>query len=222
MRSMMGFSGYYRIAAAMALCLGGCQPAASDKPISTISVPTNEVSAPADEPAVSGTTAKPAEGAVENEENGPKIAVEVKTLADALKEIAAEKGKWTVVDVWSTSCIPCMREFPHLVELAKKYPDKVRCVSINVDYVGLKSKTPESYVPAVEEFLKKQKAEFKNYLSATPDSDVFTELEIESIPAIVVLGPDGEKKKTFTDDNSGDDGITYEGDVIPWLESQLK
>ena len=115
-----------------------------------------------------------------------------------------------------------MREFPHLVELAKKYPDKVRCVSINVDYVGLKSKTPESYVPAVEEFLKKQKAEFKNYLSATPDSDVFTELEIESIPAIVVLGPDGEKKKTFTDDNSGDDGITYEGDVIPWLEAQLK
>jgi hypothetical protein len=38
----------------------------------------------------------------------------------------------------------------------------------------------------------------------------------------MVFGPDGDKKKTFTDDNSGEDGVTYEGDIIPWLEKALK
>lgn len=222
MRSIKGKAGSSGIAAVVALCLGGCQPAISDKPLSANSVPTNEVSAPADPASVTDTTSKSEEGAAEKGENTSKIAVQLESMSEVLTDVAAEKGKWTVVDVWSTSCVPCMKEFPHLVALSKKYPDKVRCVSVNVDYVGLKSKPPENYVPSVEEFLNKQKAEFKNYLSTTADSDVFVELEIESIPAVMVFGPDGEKKKTFTDDNSGEDGVTYEGDILPWLESQLK
>lgn len=237
MRSIKVKAGSYRIAAGLLLCLGGCQPALSEntlsektpsektpseKTLATNSVPTIPVSAPVNTPTNSPTTTEPQEGAVEKAGNAAKIAVELKSMSEVLQQVATEKGKWTVVDVWSTSCIPCMKEFPHLVALSKKYPDKVRCVSVNVDYVGLKSKPPESYVPNVEEFLTKQKAEFKNYLSTTPDSDVFVELEIESIPAVMVFGPDGEKKKVFTDDNSGEDGVTYEGDILPWLEENLK
>lgn len=222
MRSIKGKSIFHGIAAAVALSLGGCQPAASDTPLATTSVANTEVSSPADNPTVPANTSETDEGAANKEEKKAKIGVELKSLQDVLTDVAGLKGKWTVVDVWSTSCVPCMKEFPHLVALSKKFPDKVRCVSINVDYVGLKSKPPENYVAAVEDFLQKQKAEFKNYLSTTPDSDVFTELEIESIPAVMVFGPDGERKKTFTDDNSGDDGVTYEGDVVPWLEAQLK
>lgn len=227
MRSILGKAGSGGIVAALAICLGGCQPALSEKtanpsnPNGTTaanSVPANPVSAPAAAAEASDTTSKPEEGAAENDEKGSKVAVDMKSLEEILKEIAAEKGKWTVVDVWSTSCVPCMREFPFLVALSQKHPDKVRCVSVNVDYIGLKSKPPEKYLPNVEEFLKKQKAEFKNYLSTTADGDVFTELEIESIPAVIVFGPDGEKKKVFTDDNSGDDGVTYEGDILPYLD----
>lgn len=232
MRSIKVKAGSYRIAAGLLLCLGGCQPGLSEKTsseknpsektLATNSVPTIPVSAPVNTTTNSPTTTEPQEGAVEKAGNAAKIAVELKSMSEVLQQVATEKGKWTVVDVWSTSCIPCMKEFPHLVALSKKYPDKVRCVSVNVDYVGLKSKPPESYAPNVEEFLTKQKAEFKNYLSTTPDSDVFVELEIESIPAVMVFGPDGEKKKVFTDDNSGEDGVTYEGDILPWLEENLK
>jgi len=223
MRSIQGKNGSTGIIAILVIVsLIGCKPAGSDKQLGVAIVPTNTTTTPAETADLTDTSTQGDEAKNGNAAQGQKIAVETKSLEEILKEVTAEKGKWTVVDVWSTSCIPCLKEFPHLVTLSKKYPDKVRCFSINVDYIGLKSKPPETYVSSVEEFLTKQKAEFKNFLSSTPDSDVFGELEIESIPAVMIFGPEGDKKKTFTDDNSGEDGVTYEGDIIPWLENALK
>ena len=206
------------VIAGLVLFLGGCQPAAGGKPAAPPATETLVSTAQAND----DTTLSSTQSATESSESDAKIVLEAKSLPEILQRIGAEKGKWTIVDVWSTSCVPCMKEFPNLVALAKKYPDKVRCVSVNVDYLGLKSKTVEDYRADVEKFLKAQKAEFANFLCATPDSDVFTELEIESIPAVLVFSPEGEKRKSFTDANSGDDGVTYQGDLIPWLEEQLK
>ena len=48
--------------------------------------------------------------------------------------VAAHKGKVVVVDVWSTTCIPCMKEFPHLVALHKQHgADKLACLSVSTD-----------------------------------------------------------------------------------------
>jgi thiol-disulfide isomerase/thioredoxin len=165
------------------------------------------------------TTQKESE---EGKKDSAKVTLELRSLEEILKEFSKPQAKWTVVDVWSTSCVPCMKEFPQLVALAKKYPDKLRCVSVNVDYLGLKSKPVEGYREKVLGFLSSQNAAFRNYLCTTPDSEVFEKIEIESIPAVMVYSPDGERKMVFTDSNSGDDGVTYQGDVIPWLEKQLK
>ena len=37
------------------------------------------------------------------------------------QRIAAKRGKVVVMDAWSTSCPPCMKEFHNLVELHKQY-----------------------------------------------------------------------------------------------------
>jgi thiol-disulfide isomerase/thioredoxin len=144
------------------------------------------------------------------------------SLEEILAKIKKPQEKWTIVDVWSTSCAPCMREFPKLVELSKRYPDKLRCMSINVDYLGMKSKPPENYEPKVKKFLATQNANFDHFLSTTPDSELFEKMEIDSIPAIMIFDASGERKMLWTDSNSGDDGLSYEGDVIPWLEKQWK
>ena len=162
------------VIAGLVLFLGGCQPAAGGKPAAPPATETLVSTAQAND----DTTLSSTQSATESSESDAKIVLEAKSLPEILQRIGAEKGKWTIVDVWSTSCVPCMKEFPNLVALAKKYPDKVRCVSVNVDYLGLKSKTVEDYRADVEKFLKAQKAEFANFLCATPDSDVFTELEI--------------------------------------------
>jgi thiol-disulfide isomerase/thioredoxin len=80
---------------------------------------------------------------------------DVPQLREQLKNLT---GKVVVVDIWSTSCLPCMREFPNLVQLSQRYPDQITCVSFNVDYIGMKSKTPESYTDKVEKFLREQSA----------------------------------------------------------------
>ena len=58
------------------------------------------------------------------------VTVEIKSWEDTQALIASHKGKVVIVDLWSTSCEPCMREFPNLVALHKKFgTDKIACIS---------------------------------------------------------------------------------------------
>ena len=136
---------------------------------------------------------------------------------DLKKYVAKQKGKVVVVDLWSTSCLPCMKEFPHLVELSSKYPKRVVCVSFSCDFYGVASKPPSYYRPNVEKFLRKKKATFKNFLSTTPSDDLFEKIDLASIPAVLVFGPDGKLAKRFDNDELEDDAdpFSYKKQIIP-------
>lgn len=166
--------------------------------------------------------AQPAEAAEAAEAESGEVELSIVEVAGLREKVDEVSGKVVVVDIWSTSCLPCMREFPHLVELSEKYSDELVCISMNVDYIGIKSKPPKSYLPKVEEFLKEQNASnVINFLSATSDSDVMSEIEAESIPAILIFDRDGELRHKLTDASSGDEGLTYQAAVIPKIEQLL-
>lgn len=143
---------------------------------------------------------------------------------DLKKYVATQKGKVVIVDLWSTSCLPCMKEFPHLVELSKKHPSKLVCVSFSCDFYGVASKPPKYYRPRVEKFLKSQKASFKNYLSTTPSDDLFDKIKLASIPAVLVFGPDGKLAKRFDNDELKDEEepFTYKKQINPLVEKLVK
>ncbi|WP_417737548.1 TlpA family protein disulfide reductase [Rosistilla oblonga] len=150
-----------------------------------------------------------------------EAAVEL-TLADwpAIEKEIAAAGKPVVVDIWSTACAPCMQEFHGLVELHDAHGEKIRCISVCIDYIGIKSKPPETYSDAVTAFLKSQKATTTNFLSTTADSDIYETLELDSIPAVFIYAADGTLTKRFVD--AGDDaGFTYAKDVRPFVEQML-
>lgn len=143
-------------------------------------------------------------------------------LEQLQKVIEGQAGKVVVVDVWSTSCAPCMREFPHLVELSKTHPEQLVCISLNVDFIGLKSKPPEAYMGKVKQFLQRQQAlKVVNLLSASADETVLRQFSIGAIPAILIYSTSGELVHTLTDSNTGRDGLTYEGDVLPKVRELL-
>ncbi|MEQ9071726.1 MAG: thioredoxin domain-containing protein, partial [Gimesia chilikensis] len=73
-------------------------------------------------------------------ENG--VTAEIANWEQVQEFVQKQKGKVVVVDLWSTWCEPCIAEFPHLVELQKKYPEKVVCVSYNMNYDGSKDSPP--------------------------------------------------------------------------------
>jgi thiol-disulfide isomerase/thioredoxin len=66
------------------------------------------------------------------------------------------RGRVLLVDFWATWCEPCREEFPALVRLHQNYRGRgLSVVAISMD-------EPES-VPAVEQFLKAQGAQFGSY-----------------------------------------------------------
>lgn len=116
---------------------------------------------------------------------------------DKLQELLASKrGKIVVLDAWSTYCEPCMKEFPGLVALHKKYgPDKVACVSLCANFSGIGDVNDEIKEPLA--FLKAQNATFDNILSADPDTKLYANLKIASVPTIFVYDGEGKLLKTF-------------------------
>jgi thiol-disulfide isomerase/thioredoxin len=159
-------------------------------------------------------------------EPGEKAKVPLETVSweETLKRVAAHKGKIVVLDAWSTSCQPCMKEFPNLVKMHKKYGGKeVVCMSLSCDYQGIKNKPPEFYRERVLKFLDKVGATFQNLLATDPADELYEKMELASIPAVFVYGRDGKLVKRFDNEQAQteDDNFTYE-DVNKLVEELLK
>lgn len=151
------------------------------------------------------------------------LTLAVKSWDEAQQSVAAQKGKVVVLDVWSTWCVPCVREFPNLVKLQRDHPVDVVCLGFNLDFSGAAGETPESLRAAVGEFLTEQGASFQNMISSDAADDVFQRLKLGSIPAVLVYGPDGQLTKRFDNDDGlyGDEGFSYEKHIVPWVEQLL-
>ena len=156
----------------------------------------------------------------------PRVAVSVviKSWKETEALIAAQKGKVVVVDLWSTSCVPCMKEFPNLVALHGKYPsEKLTCISVSCDYEGLENEPPQSKIRPVMKFLLSTKATFTNVLLSDPDLDVYESIGLAAIPAVYVYDTQGKLAKRFDNDSGeyGDEGFTYEDHIVPLIEKLI-
>jgi thiol-disulfide isomerase/thioredoxin len=123
-----------------------------------------------------------------------------------LDEVAShKKAKLVIVDAWATWCGPCMKNFPHLVEMHEKYADKgLVAVSLSLDDADNAKK-----VTAATAFLKDKHATFTNLILNERTDDAFEKLNIGAIPAVFLYTPDGKELKRFTLDDV-DKLFTYE------------
>ena len=129
----------------------------------------------------------------------PAVKVALVNHAELLERIAAHRGKLVVLDCWSTSCPPCVKEFPGLVSLARDYGDQVACLSLSFDYEGFG--TPEDVMPPVREFLGQVGAGgIENFLGREDSDTLYEKLDLTSVPAVYVFGHNGELLRRFDDD----------------------
>ena len=129
-------------------------------------------------------------------------------------------GKVTVVDFWSLTCVSCLKEFPGLVTLHQQHQDKIQCIGFDLDFDGRRSRPPETYQPQVAEFLRSVNATFPNYISRTANDEVYSEVGIVTLPAVLVFGADGSLIKKFTDTGETA-GFSYEKDIAPLVDKLL-
>jgi thiol-disulfide isomerase/thioredoxin len=138
----------------------------------------------------------------------------------AVERLIKDAKRPVVVDIWSTSCQPCMKELPNLVQLHQELGDRVLCVTLCSDYIGLKKRPPETYAERVLEFLKQHDARLVNVLATQPDTELYDAAEIESIPAVLVFDSQGKLVHRFVD--AGETvGFTYATHVIPAVRALL-
>jgi thiol-disulfide isomerase/thioredoxin len=124
--------------------------------------------------------------------------VKWKAFQEALK---SNRGKIVVVDLWGWFCLPCKKEFPHLVELHRKYRDKgVAAVSLSLDQIEDKAKTLK--------FLQGQSATFANYLLDEEPKVWQDHYDINGPPAVFVYDRTGKLAGRF-DYNDPDKQFTY-------------
>ena len=116
-------------------------------------------------------------------------------------EIRERPTRLVVVDIWTTTCLTCVEEFPKFVELAQEFPpSEVTFVTLCCDYDGLPEKPPEHYRPKVMDFLEKQQAVTVNYLLSTSFLDFLDIIGLSSTPAVLVYGADGRLLRRFDND----------------------
>lgn len=138
----------------------------------------------------------------------PKVEVEIVKYDGMAAKVRQHKGKVIVVDFWATWCIPCKKEFPHLVELAQKHgADGLVAVSVSVDNLDKQE--------AVRKFLTNQKATFSNLLLDEP-ADVWKgRLNVTGVPVVYVFDRAGRIARKYTD------GVDY-AEVAKVVEGLLK
>jgi thiol-disulfide isomerase/thioredoxin len=188
-------------AVAAAVLIGGCtqSPPAGHPPIDP----------PAQSPAAPATVEQPT--------------VEILSWDQTQKRREEFRGKVVVLDVWSTYCDPCVREFPNLVALQKQFGDKVRCISFDTDYSGAVREPPKSFRKLVLEFLTKRGGSgLLNVISSDPSEDFYNKIHLGGPPAVFVYDQSGKLVHRFDNSQvSKTPEFTYRHDVIPLVEKLL-
>ena len=154
----------------------------------------------------------------------PVVQVDIKSWEEIQSWVADQRGKVVVVDVWSTSCLPCVQEFPHFVELHEELAGDVACASLNIDYYGGEDETPEDIKPRVLKFLTNQRASMQNFVSSDADEDVYKQISTAAIPASLVYDRGGKLHTTFNNDEGlyGEEGFNYADDIKPLVMQLLE
>ncbi len=167
----------------------GCAPSISPESTPPTTDPSIDHSK-SDEPVVSQPNVESAKVTL--------VEMDFAQFQDFLK---SKQSKIVVVDMWATWCPPCVKGFPNLVALRKKYSEKdVACVSMSLDHQGIDPL--DEVAKSVREFLQKQRAELDNILATEESDAILKKFGTASIPVVDVYGRDGKLVKRF-DESSG-------------------
>jgi thiol-disulfide isomerase/thioredoxin len=140
-------------------------------------------------------------------------AIEVRDIryVDLGQRVKELRGQVIIVDFWADYCFPCKREFPHLVELHRKYGDAgFSAISVSLDDTH-DAETRER----VRNFLMKQQATFANYILDENPEVWQQKLKIDGPPCVFIFGRKGELLKRYHD------GVDYK-DVEAVVVEALK
>jgi thiol-disulfide isomerase/thioredoxin len=110
--------------------------------------------------------------------------LQVTTLQGKTFDLAAQRGKWVIVNFWATWCVPCIKEMPDISRFVAAHP--------NVRAIGL---AYEDSDPAdIRAFLAKRPVVYP-IAQVTLDKPVKDFDEPRGLPTTYLISPDGKVAK---------------------------
>ena len=170
------------LSASLAVLLAACKPAADapapaaapePAPAPATVAPDANGDAPGDAPASAVAAAGPRE-------------LKVAAIDGSTYDLAAQRGRWVVVNFWATWCAPCLKEMPELSALDAMRED--------VSVVGLAYE--EIDVPAMQAFLAKRPVVYPIAIVDTYDPPAAFDTP-RGLPMTYLLKPDGTVAEQF-------------------------
>lgn len=113
--------------------------------------------------------------------------LKVTTLDGKPYDLAAQRGKWVIVNFWATWCVPCIKEMPDISRFVSAHQDRVGAIGLayedsdKADIQAFLAKHPVSY-PIAQVTLDKPLKEFD---------------EPRGLPTTWLIGPDGKVARRF-------------------------
>lgn len=116
--------------------------------------------------------------------------IKANEISELVASYAGEKA--VLVNIWATWCIPCVEEFPHIVDVQNEFREDLQVVFISADF-------PEE-IDRIHGFLKEQKVDWQTYLKDDRDEPFIDAVWTKwsgAIPATVVYNKDGSNLTFF-------------------------
>jgi thiol-disulfide isomerase/thioredoxin len=124
--------------------------------------------------------AKPVE-----EINTPEVVnIKAHEIPELVESFAGEKA--VLLNVWATWCIPCVEEFPYIIQVQNEHKDDLQVVFISADF-------PEE-IDRINQFLRDQNVNWQTYLKDDNDEAFIDAVHTDwtgAIPISVFYNKDG-------------------------------
>lgn len=194
------------IAAAMALSLFGCGQSSEEKTTEQSTEQTQE-EAPSETPAEETVEEQP-ENAEEQPEDTEKQPAEQSTEEGAFEKMSLtnltgdeidktifEGHDLTVINVWATSCKPCLSEMPELAKLSDEYEQnsgQVQIIGLCTDLVDMDANRVDSQIELANQIVELTGAD---YTHLVPDDEMLNFLmeNIIGVPTTFFVDSQGKE-----------------------------
>jgi len=144
--------------------------------------------------------------------------------AKKLRENATEKLR--IINLWSTTCGPCVAEFPSLVDTYRRFQNRpVEFISISLDAPADRKKVDgflksrhAALPPRIADSVKKEGRSTNNYLFEGNPDDLAEALDPQwggALPLTFLIEPGG---KIFWRSNDEINALTLRREIVKWLD----